>query len=180
MQVTQTSTQTQNSTTASSSSLTETQSSDFMMMLLAQLRHQNPLEPLNDQEMMAQFTQLNSLTELQKINSTLGELGEMINASGPSELLVDAAHLVGKSVDIMQPNGIVVTGTASRVSAEMGQILVWLEDAAYPLENVIAVSEASEEVKTLDESDTVENNDTSDLTDEAGSETPQSEGANGK
>jgi flagellar basal-body rod modification protein FlgD len=46
----------------------------FMQILLAQMSHQNPLEPLNDKDMMAQMTQLNSLMELQKINGSLEKL----------------------------------------------------------------------------------------------------------
>jgi flagellar basal-body rod modification protein FlgD len=48
--------------------------SAFMEVLLAQLRHQNPLEPMDDKELIGQMAQLNSLQELQKINTTLGTL----------------------------------------------------------------------------------------------------------
>jgi flagellar basal-body rod modification protein FlgD len=47
---------------------------EFMMILLAQLRNQNPLEPMDDKEMIAQMAQLNSLQELQKINASLSTL----------------------------------------------------------------------------------------------------------
>jgi len=42
--------------------------SSFMQILLAQLRHQNPLEPMDDTQLIAQMTQLNSLEELKKIS----------------------------------------------------------------------------------------------------------------
>jgi flagellar basal-body rod modification protein FlgD len=47
---------------------------EFMMILLAQLRNQNPLEPMDDKQMIAQMAQLNSLQELQKINASLSTL----------------------------------------------------------------------------------------------------------
>lgn len=47
---------------------------EFMMILLAQLRNQNPLEPMDDKQMIAQMAQLNSLEELQKINASLSTL----------------------------------------------------------------------------------------------------------
>jgi flagellar basal-body rod modification protein FlgD len=47
---------------------------EFMMILLAQLRNQNPLEPMDDKELISQMAQLNSLQELQKINASLSTL----------------------------------------------------------------------------------------------------------
>jgi len=52
-------------------------SSEFMMILLTQLRHQNPLEPMDDRELISQMTQLNSLEELKKINTTLEKVVQM-------------------------------------------------------------------------------------------------------
>lgn len=47
---------------------------EFMMILLTQLRNQNPLEPMDDKELISQMAQLNSLQELQKINASLSTL----------------------------------------------------------------------------------------------------------
>lgn len=58
-----------------SNSLGDTEN-QFMFLLLAQLRNQNPLEPLEDKEFMAQMTQINSLKELQNMNRAINELYE--------------------------------------------------------------------------------------------------------
>jgi flagellar basal-body rod modification protein FlgD len=57
--------------------------SAFMEVLLAQLRHQNPLEPMDDKELIGQMAQLNSLQELQKINATLVTL---VDVTQPDEI----------------------------------------------------------------------------------------------
>jgi flagellar basal-body rod modification protein FlgD len=62
---------------ASGISMPGMDSGAFMQVLLAQLRHQNPLEPMNDQQMIGQMAQLNSLEELQKINSSLETLVDL-------------------------------------------------------------------------------------------------------
>ncbi len=59
-------------TTATSASGVDT--NQFMMILLAQLRNQNPLDPMNNSEFMSQMTQLNSLEQLQEINTSLQTL----------------------------------------------------------------------------------------------------------
>ena len=55
--------------------------SQFMTILLAQLTHQNPLEPMKENEMLGQMTQLNSLQQLQKINTTLEKLIKIVESS---------------------------------------------------------------------------------------------------
>ncbi len=71
--------------TTSVLAMPEIDSGAFMKMLLAQLRHQNPLEPMDDKEMIGQMTQLNSLQELQKINSTLQTLVDITRSEDPKE-----------------------------------------------------------------------------------------------
>ena len=63
---------------SSSSGLTGMDGDAFMMILLAQLRNQNPLEPMDDKELIGQMTQLNSLEELKKINTTLNSLTNLL------------------------------------------------------------------------------------------------------
>lgn len=59
--------------------------SEFMQILLAQLQHQNPFEPMDDTAMIAQMTQLNSLEELQKINVSLQTLIEVAQPPATGE-----------------------------------------------------------------------------------------------
>ena len=53
----------------------------FMAILLAQLRNQNPLEPMDDKELIAQMTQLNSLEELKKISAGIDTLIKLSQAA---------------------------------------------------------------------------------------------------
>lgn len=68
---------TASTTSAASSGISGLNGGEFMQILLAQLRNQNPLEPMDDQQLIGQMTQLNSLEELQKINATLEKIIEL-------------------------------------------------------------------------------------------------------
>lgn len=46
----------------------------FMAILLVQMRNQNPLEPMDDKDLIAQMAQLNSLEELKKISAGIETL----------------------------------------------------------------------------------------------------------
>jgi flagellar basal-body rod modification protein FlgD len=43
----------------------------FMQLLLAELQHQDPLEPMNNTELVGQMAQLNSLQKLTSLDSNI-------------------------------------------------------------------------------------------------------------
>ncbi|MBN1536737.1 MAG: hypothetical protein JW908_08405 [Anaerolineales bacterium] len=52
----------------------------FMQLLLAELRNQDPLEPMNNSEMVAQLAQLNSLQELTSISANIETMKDYMEA----------------------------------------------------------------------------------------------------
>jgi len=86
-------------------------SSQFMQILLAQLTHQNPLEPMNNAEMMTQFSQLNSLQELRDIHVSMDKLSS-------SNQVIYLASLIGKTVKVNRPDGNFLEGVVEEVITE--------------------------------------------------------------
>lgn len=86
-------------------------SSQFMEILMAQLTHQNPLEPMNNAEMMSQFFQLNSLQELRDIHTAMDKLSA-------SNQVIYLASLIGKTVKVNRPDGNVLEGVVEEVITE--------------------------------------------------------------
>jgi len=86
-------------------------SSQFMEILMAQLTHQNPLEPMNNAEMMSQFSQLNSLQELRDIHTAMDKLSA-------SNQVIYLASLIGKTVKVNRPDGNVLEGVVEEVITE--------------------------------------------------------------
>lgn len=68
------STYSQTAAQSASSALNGFDSNAFMAILLVQLRNQNPLEPMEDKDLIAQMAQLNSLEELKKISAGIETL----------------------------------------------------------------------------------------------------------
>ncbi len=116
-----------------SASMPNMNGNEFMMLLLAQLKNQNPLEPLNDQDLMAQFTQLNSLQELQYISAALQSFAS-------SNQLTGATSLIGKTVEYSSDEGEVQSGVVTGVSMLNDQIMLWLGEECIPLFAVISVN----------------------------------------
>lgn len=53
-------------------------SDTFMKLLLAQLRNQDPLSPMDNNQMVAQMAQLNSLQQLTSISANIEKIKEYI------------------------------------------------------------------------------------------------------
>jgi flagellar basal-body rod modification protein FlgD len=66
----------------------------FFKLMLAQMKNQDPTNPLKSHEMAAQLANFSSLEQMQNINKTLGEMKE---GQKPSENF-QALNLIGKAV----------------------------------------------------------------------------------
>ncbi len=87
---------------------------DFMQLLIAQLRNQDPMKPMEDKEFITQLAQFSSLEAMEKMTQQMEDL------TG-SQMLVQAATLIGKQVTAKLETGEVVTGIISQVKMISGQ-----------------------------------------------------------
>jgi flagellar basal-body rod modification protein FlgD len=115
--------------TASLGSFSSYGSNEFMQMLMTQLTHQNPLEPMSDSDMMNQYAQLNSLSELQSIKTSISQMAA-------TNLTGYAASLIGKNVKALDGNGNNVSGLVDSVSLQDGTVQLHIGKLTIPLENV--------------------------------------------
>jgi flagellar basal-body rod modification protein FlgD len=77
----------------------------FMNLLLTQLKYQDPINPVDNKEFIAQQAQFTQIEKMDELNANI------INGNN----LAAASNLVGKRVDITKEDGSVVTGSISSV-----------------------------------------------------------------
>lgn len=87
---------------------------DFMTLLIAQLKNQDPMKPMEDKEFITQLAQFSALEATEKMNAQLDELLG-------SQSLVQAATLIGKQATAKLTSGETVTGTISEVRMLSGK-----------------------------------------------------------
>src|SRR5262245_1565660 len=75
---------------------------DFMKLIIAQMRNQNPLEPQKDSDFMAQMAQFEALNQMTAVADGIKVL------QGVNEL-TSAASMIGKTIVGKQVDGIAVT-----------------------------------------------------------------------
>ncbi len=119
---------TQNTSTSSLTGNSELGKDQFLKLLVTQLRYQNPLEPMQDQEFIAQLATFSQLEEIQDLSATVEALSKsFISYISGSMSLQLAGTLIGREVSYVDPNAAnsggsngLLTGVIERVLFEDG------------------------------------------------------------
>jgi flagellar basal-body rod modification protein FlgD len=82
---------------------------DFLKLLMAQLRNQDPMKPMDDSQMIAQMAQFSALEATQQLQQT-------IQQSNNVQTIFQAGALIGKYVQANESDGTNTTGAVSGVS----------------------------------------------------------------
>lgn len=95
-------------------SLNQVNVDDFLKLMIAELQNQDPLNPLENDELVAQISQIRSVGATDKLTSTLDAvlLGQNISS---------ATNLIGAEIDAISDDNQRVTGIVERVSVSNGQ-----------------------------------------------------------
>ena len=107
---------------------------DFLKLLVTQLTHQDPTDPMKDQEFIAQMAQFSSLEQMQNIAGNIGQMSDR-----------QAMALVGKFVSGTDSlRGEEVSGVAQALFYDdEGQAFLKVGRSALPVGSVKLVSEPS-------------------------------------
>jgi flagellar basal-body rod modification protein FlgD len=100
------------------------QKMDFMTLLVTQLQNQNPLEPMDNQQMAAQLAQISQLELTEETNANLGTLNATVsgmNTSFENSLWMAktdyAKSLLGKNVSFYESStGLTLEGTVKKLT----------------------------------------------------------------
>ena len=84
--------------------------SNFMTMLVTQLKNQDPLNPLDNSQMTSQLAQINTLSGIEELNKTLQSITGQIDASQS----LQAAALIGR--EVLVPGDRVSVGNAGQTT----------------------------------------------------------------
>ena len=90
---------------------------DFMNLLINQLKNQDPLNPTDNADFMAQTTAFSQLNEMQTINSTMKTMLEMMQVNmNTASGLAGAAGFIGKEVEFSTNTVTIGDGAVSNIS----------------------------------------------------------------
>lgn len=102
----------------------------FMKLLLAQVRSQDPLDPIKDNEFVSQLSQFSVQSGIEKLNTNFADMLAL-------QQLSQGANLAGKTIVFDQPNSSTLGhGVVQSVSVQGGKIQVFVNGATVPLNKI--------------------------------------------
>lgn len=117
--------------TATSSTSTNSVSSDaFLQLMCMQLQYQDPMNPMDNSEMLAQEAQFVTLEQMEKLASSFGQFATVYQANS----------LVGQNVEITNSDGDKITGTVDYVDySDTNGGSISVKGTLYPISSVTKV-----------------------------------------
>lgn len=106
----------------------------FLKLFTEQLKNQNPLEPMDNMQMIQQQAAFSQIEELQNLSSTITR----------GNLFQQASSLIGKSVTLQDPNNPEnsITGNVDAAYLDANGSVIEVNGTMYPLELVYKIAPA--------------------------------------
>lgn len=109
----------------------EVDEDEFLKLLVTQLQYQNPLDPMDGHEFMAELAQFSAL---EKLNS--------INIRDADMQLVSATSMIGKTATYLDlQNGVTTEGKIDGVEMDDDGIHLLINGGSVPMTSVSAINE---------------------------------------
>ena len=102
---------------------------DFIKLLVAELQNQDPMNPMENSELLQQVSQMQSIESTKNLTDTLESvlLGQNV---------ATASSLLGRTISALTDDNQWIAGEVDRVSIEDGQIRVHVDEHAVKLTNI--------------------------------------------
>lgn len=107
----------------------------FLSLLILQMQNQDPLEPVENTEMIAQLAQFSALEQMTNLNESFEKMG----ADFGQLSFVTAGSLVGRKISGLDADGILREGAVDRAVFNQGAVYLEVAGAFVPLANVVKV-----------------------------------------
>lgn len=112
---------------------------DFLLLLIEQIKAQDPFDPMDSTEFTNQLVAFTQLEEIITLNASFAGMKQ-------NQDMATASQLIGKYVEGIDANGLIVSGTVDSVERIEGEATVVVGDQLLLLSQIYTVSGAEEEV----------------------------------
>ena len=130
-----------NQTATTGKSIGEISSQDFLNLIIQQLLHQDPLDPMDNQELLSQMTQIRSLESNMQLTQSLQTL--VLQQS-----IASAGDLMGKLITGYDIFGLLTQGVVQGVQISGGKVYLDIGGDIIPIEYVTGIAPQTTEETT--------------------------------
>lgn len=90
---------------------------EFIQLFVAQMRNQDPLNPVSNENMFSQLTQFSMLDGINQLNASFSEVLLL-------QQITEGSNLLGKTISYQSSDGSIQSGTVSSVEVDNGKIVL--------------------------------------------------------
>ena len=109
---------------------------EFLQLLVTQLRHQDPLEPVKQQDFLSQLAQFSTLEGIEKLNANFDNMLRL-------QELTQGANLIGRIVSYRTASDTGPSaGVVDAVHVENGNLILTVNGQSVALADVLALAGA--------------------------------------
>ena len=118
------------------------QSKDFYTLLLAEIAHQDPTEPMDNKDMILQLSQFSAIENTQKLNTNMDSYIAKASMS-------TAASLLGKNVEYLDSDsGNYYSGTVTGVTKDSDGYYLQVGNNKVSMDKVVEITDATAQKTT--------------------------------
>lgn len=110
----------------------------FLQLLITQLKHQDPINPVEDKEFIAQLAQFSSLEQMQNLNTNIND---MMLAQQKLTALGQATQMIGHQVELFTKAGESLFGKVTAVQFKNGWPEIMVNGKLYDFGEIVAIRE---------------------------------------
>ncbi len=105
----------------------------FLELLVTQLQNQDPLNPITNEDFIAQLAQFSTLQGITDLNTSFSSLLKL-------QQLTQGSSILGRSATFTDANGLVQTSEITALNISDGEIQFLAGDQAIPIDRVQQVT----------------------------------------
>ena len=124
----------------------------FLQLLVLELQNQDPLEPVDNSDMIAQLAQFSALEGTEKLNTSF----ELLSGNVDQLNFISAQGLLGKYVEGVNDSGEVATGVVNSVYLDGSIVVLNVDGEIVPMSSVLSIADEAPEVEESDTTETEE------------------------
>lgn len=115
----------------------------YLQLLVEQISNQDPLEPVSNEQMIAQLAQFSSLEQMQNLNESFTQLAsgfEFLNSNIDQLNFISAQGMLGKFVEGLGMDGQVLSGNVESVHLDGSVVVLTVDGKPMPMSGVIGIA----------------------------------------
>ena len=112
---------------------------DFLKLLVTELQHQDPTNPMQDREFIAQMAQFSSMEQMMNMNKSMESIVDKFNFQTTYGLLGKNVELISQGTEEgAEPK--TVNGVVKSVSRNGSEVSVMVNGETYPISEIKTIS----------------------------------------